>query len=72
MLKVYADVELSSKLSLDLDLLAVSGSYARGNENNQHEPDGTYYLGPGSIPGYAVVNLGARYRVDRGSKSWRR
>jgi outer membrane receptor protein involved in Fe transport len=63
MFKTYADVALGSRLSLDADLLAVSGSYARGNENNRHEPDGTYYLGPGSIPGYAVVNLGAGYRV---------
>ena len=34
-------------------------SIARGNENNQHQPDGVYYLGPGKTPGYAVVNLGA-------------
>ncbi len=34
------------------------GSFARGNENNLHEPDGVYYLGPGKTPGYAVVNLG--------------
>ena len=33
---------------------------ARGNENNQHEPDGTYYLGPAHAPAYAVVNLGAQ------------
>ena len=48
--KIYADVELGSKLSLDADLLAVSGSYARGNENHRHEPDGTYYLGRGRSP----------------------
>ncbi len=41
----------------------MSSSYARGNENNRHEPDGEYYLGPGTTPGYAVVNLGARYRL---------
>ena len=39
----------------------MSGSFARGNENNVHEPDGTYYLGPGEVPGYAIVNLGAGY-----------
>ena len=43
----------------------MSGSYARGNENNLHEPDGAYYLGAGSTDGYAIVNLGARYRVTR-------
>jgi outer membrane receptor protein involved in Fe transport len=40
----------------------VSGSYARGNENNEHEPDGVYYLGPGKTPAYAVMNLGAEFR----------
>ncbi len=63
MFKVYADISLGSKLSVDVDLLAVSDSFARGNENNSHEPDGTYYLGSGSAPGYAVVNLGAQFRL---------
>ena len=61
--KAFADVEVTTRLGLDVDVLAVSASYARGNENTLHEPDGTYYLGPGSIDGYAVVNLGVRYRV---------
>ena len=39
---------VGSRASLDVDLVAVSSSFARGNENNQHEPDGTYYLGAGS------------------------
>jgi len=63
MFKAYADIALTSALSVDLDLDAASGSYARGNENNQHEPDGTYYLGPGKTAGYAIVNLGARYAI---------
>jgi outer membrane receptor protein involved in Fe transport len=63
MFKSYVHAGLGSKLSLDVDLLTVSGSYARGNENNQHEPDGVYYLGPGSTAGYAVVNLGGAYRL---------
>ena len=45
--------------------MASSRSYARGNENNRHQADGLYYLGPGTSPGYAVVNLGARYPVSR-------
>jgi outer membrane receptor protein involved in Fe transport len=65
MFKMYADVQLGSRFSVDVDLLAVSSSFARGNENNRHEPDGTYYLGPGSTPGYAVVNLGGGYRITR-------
>jgi len=64
-LKAFADVDVTSRLSLDVDLVALSESYARGNENNQHQPDGTYYLGPGSSPGYAIVNLGGHLRVAR-------
>ena len=46
-------------------MVAVSSAYARGNENNAHQPDGVYYLGPGTSPAYGVVNLGARYQVRR-------
>lgn len=59
--KAYANIPLGSTLSLDIDLQAVSSSYARGNENNRHEADGVYYLGSGSVPGYAIVNLSAAY-----------
>jgi outer membrane receptor protein involved in Fe transport len=65
MFKAYADVQVTSRLLVDLGLIALSSSYARGNENNLHNADGTYYLGPGQSPGYAVVNLGARYQVHR-------
>ena len=65
MAKAYADIQVSSKLAVDLGLVAFSSSYARGNENNLHEPDGKYYLGPGSSPGYAVVHLGATYQLLR-------
>ena len=45
--------------------VGVSSSFARGNENNRDQPDGVFYLGPGTAPGYAIVNLGARYQVNR-------
>jgi outer membrane receptor protein involved in Fe transport len=64
MFKAYADVRATKKLNVDLGLTAISGSFARGNENNSHQPDGVYYLGPGRTPGYGVVNLGARYQVQ--------
>lgn len=65
MLKAFTDVQVTSKLLVDVGMLALSGSYARGNENNSHKADGVYYLGPGRAPGYAVVNLGARYQVRK-------
>lgn len=48
--------------SLTVDMVAVSGVLARGNENNRHRPDGVYYLGAGKTKGYAVFNLGAEFR----------
>jgi len=65
MFKAYADVQISSKVAVDVDLLAASGVLARGNENNAHQPDGTYYLGPGSTPSYGIVNIGARYDLGK-------
>jgi len=62
-LKAYAELQATKKLSLDLDFIAASSSYARGNENNATLPDRKYYLGPGTSPGYGVVNLGAHYEV---------
>ena len=53
-------------LSIDVDVVAVSSSFARGNENNRHEPDGDLLPRTGPSPGYAVVNLGAATGSDRG------
>jgi outer membrane receptor protein involved in Fe transport len=62
-LKAFGEVRVRSNVFVDLGLVSASNSYARGNENNAHEPDEVYYFGPGSSPGYAVVNLGTRYQV---------
>ncbi len=63
LLKVFADYEVSPALTLNAGMVAVAGALARGNENNAHQADGKYYLGPGQSAGYAVFNLGASYRV---------
>jgi outer membrane receptor protein involved in Fe transport len=63
--KAYADLQATSRFTVNLGLVTMSGVYARGNENNLHQPDGLYYLGSGKSPGYAVANLGARYQVTR-------
>lgn len=65
LLKLYADWQATATFSLNFGLQALSGAYARGNENNQHQPDGRYYLGAGRSPGYAVSNLGAQYQFNR-------
>jgi len=63
MAKLFGDVRLSRRIAVHANLVGVGSSYARGNENNAHAADGVYYLGDGSIPGYAVVNLGARVNL---------
>ncbi|MCX6596439.1 MAG: TonB-dependent receptor [Acidobacteria bacterium] len=63
MLKGFADLQATSKWTLNLGLFAMSSAFARGNENNRHQADGRFYLGQGSSPGYGVVNAGSRYQV---------
>ncbi|MEP7338861.1 MAG: TonB-dependent receptor [Acidobacteriota bacterium] len=65
MFKAFANLQATAKLSVDFGLVALSGAYARGNENNLHQPDSQFYLGSGRSPGYSVANLGARYQVTR-------
>lgn len=65
MFKAFADFQATKKLAMDIDFSALSRSYARGNENNLSQPDGIYYLGPGSSPGYGVVNFGAHYQWNK-------
>jgi outer membrane receptor protein involved in Fe transport len=63
--KFYLDAQLSSRIAMHLNVLGVSGSFARGNENNAHAPSAPYFIGPGSAPGYGIVNLGGDYRIHR-------
>lgn len=65
MAKAYADFQVTSKFLIDCGVVGVSSSYVRGNANNQHQPDGTYYLGSGKSNGYGVANFGARYKLHR-------
>jgi len=64
-LKAFAEIQATSRLTVNFDLIAASSTFARGNENNRHQPDGTYYLGPGTSDAYGVVNLGVRYRLTK-------
>jgi outer membrane receptor protein involved in Fe transport len=63
--KAFADFQATSKLAFDLSEVAVSSSYARGNENNAYKADGIYYLGPGVSPGYAITNFHAHYDLTK-------
>lgn len=68
MLKLYADLDMGDTWSLGADVVAMGRALARGNENGQHQPDGTYYLGKGYSAGYAVLNLNAAFRPRRDIK----
>ena len=61
-LKLSADWDLSAQWRVGADLSALSGANARGNENGQHVPDGTFYAGPGRSAGYALLNMSIDYR----------
>ncbi len=63
LLKLFAEVPLSAAWSASADINAVGAALARGNENNSHRSDGTYYLGPGRSAGYALLNLGAEGKL---------
>lgn len=63
--KAYADFQATSKLVFDLNEVAESSSYARGNEDNAYKADGVYYLGPGVSPGYAITNFRAQYDLRK-------
>jgi outer membrane receptor protein involved in Fe transport len=65
--KIHADYQLNSEWSFGGNLNAVTGVFARGNENNLHQASALHYLGSGKTSGYAVVNLQARYQP---TKKW--
>ena len=67
-LKIHADYAWSPAWSTGLGMTAFSGVYARGNENNQHQPDGDEHLGSGRTAGYAVFNANARYASSKNTQ----
>jgi outer membrane receptor protein involved in Fe transport len=67
-LKLRVDADVLAKLKLGAEIQAQSGMVARGNENNLHQPDGVYYLGPGKAPGFAVANFDLEWRPTHGLK----
>ncbi len=68
------DWRATEHLTVGASVLAYSGQYARGNENNQHRAgNATDRFGEtrtfdddGKLPGYAILNLSADYALGRG------
>jgi outer membrane receptor protein involved in Fe transport len=63
--KLLVDYRVNSQWSLTTTVIANSSSYARGNENNAHLPDGKFYIGSGRVPGFATFNLAAQYQPTK-------
>jgi iron complex outermembrane recepter protein len=68
--RLVLDYALSGSWQVGGNVVAASGSYLHGNENNanragQTNASGAYVEGSGWIPGYFVVNLQSTYRVGR-------
>ncbi|MDH4395093.1 MAG: TonB-dependent receptor [Limnobacter sp.] len=68
LMKVKADWAMNGQWSSRVGMVAVGSSFARGNENNQHQANGTTFLGPGESSGYALFDLGVQYKVSRNTK----
>jgi outer membrane receptor protein involved in Fe transport len=66
MLKAALAWRITEGWSLDLDGQAIAGSNARGNENGQHQPDGTTTLGPGRSAGYGLLHAALRWEARPG------
>ncbi|AJP49406.1 hypothetical protein PG1C_04425 [Rugosibacter aromaticivorans] len=64
-LKLGADYVFNERWLLTADAVGYSRQYVRGNENNAHQAGGAFF-GSGDAKGYAVLNLGARVKLDRG------
>jgi outer membrane receptor protein involved in Fe transport len=65
--RLNLDHRFTDEWSVGANVIAMTGAYARGNENNQHQAGtngaGDTFLGAGKTSAYAVLNLTTRYRV---------
>jgi len=69
-LNVAANYDLTERITVGAGAVAVSPQFARGNDNNRHQPDGVNYLGPGEIAGYTIFNMNLDYKLDRGLRAF--
>jgi outer membrane receptor protein involved in Fe transport len=53
-------VRLGANLQWQSDVIV------RGNENQQHQPDGTTFFGSGKVDGFALLNLNANWKFSPG------
>jgi outer membrane receptor protein involved in Fe transport len=68
--RLVLDYDLTPQWNIGGNVIAASGSYLHGNENNANQAGGTnaageYVLGSGWISGYTVVNLQSTYHITK-------
>jgi outer membrane receptor protein involved in Fe transport len=68
--RLVLDYQLGRRWDIGGNLIAASGAYLHGNENNANQAGGTngagaYISGSGWIPGYTVVNLQSTYHLTK-------
>jgi outer membrane receptor protein involved in Fe transport len=68
--RLVLDYQLGKRWDIGGNLIAASGAYLHGNENNANQAGGTngggaYISGTGWIPGYTVVNLQNTYHMTK-------
>jgi len=59
-LKLRLAYAFNSAFRVGTNIVAYSDTYMMGNENNEHGNTG----GDGKVPGYAIVNLDAKYQFN--------
>ncbi len=59
-LKLRLAYAFNQRLGVGTNIVAYSDTYMMGNENNEHGNTG----GDGKVPGYAIVNLDAKYQFN--------
>ncbi len=70
-LKIRMQYQVTPNWSVGTNINTFADVYARGNENNKHQPNTGLpdaYQGSGKIAGYTVVNLDTRYKF--GNSGW--
>jgi len=68
--RLVLDYALSERWDIGGNMIAASGAYLHGDENNANQAGGTngagaYISGTGRIPGYTVVNLQSTYHLTK-------
>ena len=67
--RLLLDYEINKRWEIGSNLVAASGSFLHGNENNANQAgginaQGSYISGTGWIPGYTVVSLRSTYHAS--------